>query len=350
LILDRGLFDAIAWLRMMWRMARIKQHELEAAENFLLQPEWQKRISGVIVMTASPTHAMEREEGDLPVEGTTGSIMNLEMLEKFRANTAEACKRLEGHFRIFQISTSDVTMTKKQTAEKVASIVLDLIAEQLDEEILCAKKADVISLFGGKPCLAGNAALPISEHFTKAGKFVARAEAEKTPDLVQALPVVVVRRKSGQVLQLRRREKTPTNPLHNKIVIWAGGHVRKEDSNNGHSLIQGALREVHEELTLSLEPGALRLVGAIYADVGKTTSQHVAIVYEWRAETDDVVVALSNTEFKERRGTSLSGKFVEVEELVSSLSDSGKNVEPWSEEIIRHLLGGDVAVPGKLLF
>jgi isopentenyldiphosphate isomerase len=92
------------------------------------------------------------------------------------------------------------------------------------------------------------------------------------------------------------------------------------------------------------------LVGAIYADVGKSTSQHVAVVYEWRAETDDVVVALSNTEFKERRGTSLSGKFVEVEDLVNSLSDSGKSVEPWSEEIIRHLLGSDVAVPGKLLF
>jgi predicted NUDIX family phosphoesterase/predicted ATPase len=348
LILDRGLFDSIAWLRMMWKMARIKEKELEAAENFLLQPEWQKRVSGVIVMTASPADAMEREEGDLPVDGVTGSIMNPEMLEKFRLNTAEACKRLANHFRIFQISTSDVTMTKKQTAEKVASIVLDLIAEQLDEEILCASKDDITRLFAGKTCLTGSAASPVAAHFAIAGKFVPRADAEKAADLVQALPVVVVRTKSGQVLQLRRREKTTSNPLHNKVVIWAGGHVRKEDSNNGHSLIQGALREVHEELRLSLDAAALNLVGAIYADVGKSTSQHVAVVYEWRAETDDVVVVLSNTEFSERRGTSLSGKFVEVEDLITSVSATGKNMEPWSEEIIRGLLGPDKIAQEKL--
>jgi predicted NUDIX family phosphoesterase len=348
LILDRGLFDSLAWLRMMWKMARIKENELEAAETFLLLPEWQKRISGVIVLTSSPADAMEREEGDLPVEGTTGSIMNPEMLEKFRANTLEACKRLDGHFRIFQISTSEVTMNKKKTAEKVASTVLDLIAEQLDEEILCANKADVVSLFAGKTCLVGAAALPVAAHFTTAGKFVPRVEAEKTANLVQALPIVVVRTKSGQVLQLRRREKTPNNPLHNKVVIWAGGHVRKEDSSNGHSLIQGALREVHEELRLSLDASALNLVGAIYADVGKGTSQHVAVVYEWRAERDDVVVVLSNTEFSERRGTSLSGKFVEVKDLIASVSVTGKNVEPWSEEIIRGLLGADAVAQEKL--
>ena len=82
--------------------------------------------------------------------------------------------------------------------------------------------------------------------------------------------------------------------------------------------------------------------------MGKSTSQHVAVVYEWRAETDDVVVVLSNTEFSERRGTSLSGKFVEVEDLISSVSATGKNMEPWSEEIIRVLLGADAVAQEKL--
>jgi len=330
LILDRGLFDSVAWLRMMCKMARIKENEVEAAEKFLLIEEWRKRISGVIVMTSSAADAMQ--------------------LEKFKTNTTEACKRLEGQFRIFQINTSDVTTSKKQTAEKVATIVLELIAEQLDEEVLCANKLDLIRLFGGKTTLVGEGALPVSELFTKNGKFVARDQAEKTSELVQALPVVVVRTKNGQVLQLRRREKALTNPLHNKVVIWAGGHVRKEDSSNGHSLIQGALREIHEELCLSLDAKALKLIGAIYADVGKKTSQHVAIVYEWRADKDDVVVVLSNTEFKERRGQSLSGKFVELNDLIKNMSNEGQEMEPWSEEIIRHLLGSNVSMPDKLLF
>jgi predicted NUDIX family phosphoesterase len=110
------------------------------------------------------------------------------------------------------------------------------------------------------------------------------------------------------------------------------------------------LRELHEELRLSLDAKDLKLIGAIHSDVGGKTSKHIAIVYEWRAETDDVKVVLSNTEFAERRGTSLSGKFVNVKDLIANLSKHGQGIEPWSEEIIRNLLGeGDRLADMKLL-
>ena len=91
-----------------------------------------------------------------------------------------------------------------------------------------------------------------------------------------------------QVLCLRRKEKKEDNPLHEKIVIWAGGHVRKEDSHSGNSLLQHAIRGLQEELRLSVNPTNLKLIGSVYADHGGSTSKHVAVVYEWRAETDDV--------------------------------------------------------------
>jgi hypothetical protein len=58
---------------------------------------------------------------------------------------------------------------------------------------------------------------------------------------------------------------------------------------------------------------------------------------------------LSGTEFFERRGTSLSGKFVEVKDLVASLSKSGQSLEPWSELIVREILGAGGGLPGRLL-
>ena len=63
----------------------------------------------------------------------------------------------------------------------------------------------------------------------------------------------------------------------------------------------------------------------------------MAIVYEWRAETNDVAIALSSAEFFERRGTSLSGSFVSLEELARDV-ESGKLCEEWSIEIVRELL------------
>jgi predicted NUDIX family phosphoesterase/predicted ATPase len=338
LILDRGLFDAIVWLAMMEHLAKIQKKESEIVELFLLMPDWRKRIFGVIVMTASPVDSMAREKGDLPVEGVEGSIMNEKWLAKFRQTILSVCKRLDRQFRIFHVNTSEKETSgdRAKTAEKVAGIVLDLISEQLEESILCAPKIEIKRLFSGQDCVTGRAALAVAEYFIKQGSFVPRQdETEGFKDLVQALPIVIIRTKNGQILKMKRREKSADNPLHGRFVVWAGGHVRKEDSANGNSLIHGALREIYEELRLSLEPESLDLVGAIYSDVGGSTSKHVALVYQWTSLTDDVDIVLSGTEFFERRGTSLKSSFVDLKDVVES------ELEPWSDIIVRKILGAD---------
>ena len=87
--------------------------------------------------------------------------------------------------------------------------------------------------------------------------------------MVQALPVVVVRNRSGSILRLRRRERRYDNPLHEKIVIWAGGHVRKEDDFDGNSIKQCAVRELQEELRLSVEEEELKILGAVWNSCGE---------------------------------------------------------------------------------
>ena len=158
---------------------------------------------------------------------------------------------------------------------------------------------------------------------------------------------MVVRNRSGDLLRLKRREQRKDSPLHGKIVIWAGGHVRREDGANGPSIEHGAVRELQEELRLSVEPRELEMLGALWirGRDGDRTRRHVAIVYEWRARTDDVAVALSATEFFERRGTSLSGSFVAPPRLAADIDD-GRIREPWSVEIARRLLPeGDLVEP-----
>jgi hypothetical protein len=63
LILDRGLFDSICWLTLMDRLSRIRTVDRESIEEFLLIDDWRRRVTGVIVMTASPEVALEREQG-----------------------------------------------------------------------------------------------------------------------------------------------------------------------------------------------------------------------------------------------------------------------------------------------
>ena len=349
LILDRGLFDALCWLRLMERLERIRPEECQVIESFLRLADWRKRISAVFVMTASPEDALQREKGLLPVEHKEGSIMNEKVLAQMLNTTRETSKSLKKKFRIFEIDTSaERKGGVKQIAEAVANLALNVIEEHLREDILSLPREDVIRTFAGKKCLNSSEAAALVGLFVKSGNFKPREEVEADKTRVQALPVVVVHNKSGKVLRLRRKERTDNNPLNEKIVIWAGGHVRKEDEANGDSMLQCALREIQEELRLSLEPHELKLRGAVYSELGGPgTQKHVAIVYEWKAKTDDVAIVLSSAEFFERRGTALSGTFVPLKDLARDVDD-GKLAEEWSVEIIRELLAKDYKFSPRL--
>jgi predicted NUDIX family phosphoesterase len=344
LILDRGLFDSLSWLSMMEKMGRLRREERKTIEDFLLISDWRKRISGVVVMKASPLDSMERERGTLPVVAS-GSIMNEEVISQMLANTNQCIERFRNRFNIFDVDTSRSTgATPKGTAEEVAGLVLSIIEGELEEEILSVDLDIFNSAINGMSVIGVVQSTDLVKLFSDSGVFAPRAGVEANAGLVQALPVVVIRNRSGQVLQLKRREKDSKNSLHEKIVIWAGGHVRREDSANGRTLLQCAVRELQEELRLRVEHDDLKLIGAVYDSSGGNVSKHVAIVYEWRATSDDVNVVLNATEFFERRGASQSGKFISLSDLVRCV-ETDQVVESWSVRIARDLLKADESQP-----
>ena len=351
LFLDRGLFDSICWMKMMETISRVRAEERRKIEDFLLIDDWRKRISAVFVMLASPDDSMKREQGVLPVEDTSGSIMNPDVLRKLLEITKSCIEDHKHNFRIISIDTSsgDTKGDPKRTAEVVTEAILGLVEEHASEEVLSCPKAEIDSLFQGDSYVGEDRARELVDLFSteRVGNFQPREDVEEDASRVQAIPIVVVRNKSGDILRLRRRERNEKNPLHNKVVVWAGGHVRKEDAQNGEPLLQCARRELEEELRLQIQPSALRLIGGIYGDHGGSTSKHAAIAYEWRAPTDDVSVVLSRSEFFERRGTSLSGSFASVQDLIAEVEKEPSKCnlkEAWSIELIRRCFSGSTAV------
>ena len=283
LFLNRGLFDSICWLTMMEQISRLRSSEREIIQRFLTIDD----------------------------------------------------------FRIYCLDTSR-KREQKSTAETVVDCILGLIEEQIAENILSCSKEVVTGLFEGRNFIDNSKAHELVRYFAECddSNFLIRDEVENDASRVQALPVVVVRNANGDVLRLRRHEKKNSNPLHEKLVIWAGGHVRCEDAVNGTPLVSCAVRELEEELRLQVDPSSIKLIGAVYFDSGGSTSKHVAIVYEWRAPKDEVAVVLSRTEFFERRGTSLSGSFASAAELAKDV-EKKKLKEPWSVELVREYLAKD---------
>ncbi len=349
LILDQGLFDALCWLRLLERLERIRPEERQVIENFLRLADWRRRISAVFVMMASPEDAMQREKGLLPVERKEGSIMNKKVLARMLNTIRKTSKSLKNEFRIYEIDTSaERKGGAKQIAEAVANLALNVIEEHLREDVLTLPGEDVIRTFAGRRCLNSSEAAALAGLFVKSGNFKPREEVEADNTRVQALPMVVVRDKSGRVLRLRRKERTGQNPLNEKIVIWTGGPVRKEDEAGGDPVLQCALREIQEGLGLGLEPHELKLRGAVYSEPGgEETQKRVAIVYEWKAKTDDAAIALSGGEFFDGRGTALSGTYVPLKDIARDVDD-GKLAEEWSVEIVRELLAKDYKFSPRL--
>ena len=339
LILDRGLFDSICWLKFMERFKKLRPEEREVIEKFLKIGDWRKRITAVFVMTVNPEQALSREQGLLPVEPEkTPSIMNPEVLGQMLASTREMVQELKGDFQIFEIDTTGAAKNGAQrTAEKVAELALKVIEDHLREEILFLPQQHVRRFFSGGSFIPAEPAQVLIQDFGTQGRFGIREDVEKSNDLIQALPIVVIRNKTGDVLRLRRKEQDEKNPLHKKIVIWAGGHARKEDKANGETFTQCVIRELEEELRLALEPKELQLRGAIYSDWNPKSARHVAILYEWRAPTNAVETVLSTVEFFERRGTALSGTFVSLDSLIADV-ESEKIDEAWSVAIVREVL------------
>lgn len=339
LILDRGLFDALCWLRLMERLQRVRPKERQVIESFLRLADWRKCISAVFVMMASPGDALQREKELLPTERKEGSIMNEKVLAQMLKATRETSKSLKKEFRIFEIDTSAGRKDgAKRIAETVANLALNVIEEHLREDILSFPKEEVSRTFAGKKCLNSSEAAALVKLIVKSGNYKPREEVGADKTRFQVLPVVVVGNKSGRVLRLRRKEQTDKNPLNEEIVIWTGGPVRKEDQANGDSILQCALREMQTELHLGLEPHDLTLRGAVcFEPGGEGTQQCVAIVYEWKAKTDAVATVLSRAEFLDRQGTASKGTFVPVKDVARDV-DEGQITEALSVEIVREIL------------
>lgn len=349
LILDRGLFDSICWLYLMERLNRIRPDERKTIESFLLLGDWRKRLKGVFLMTASAADALTRENQYLPVVARAGSIMNEDVLGRMRDVINEVAEKYASHFKVVRVDTSEAGSTAKSTCEKVAENILGLIEDELQENILAVDKSDADKIMRGNHYADAGVAVRMAKLFRDKGEFIPRSKVEVDTTKVQALPIVVVQNKKGAVLRLKRREKSDKNPLHEETVIWAGGHVRREDEDGTDPLVSCAVRELEEEIRLSVEAASLRLVGVIHPQVSPGTTKHIALVYEWNASTDDVDIALNDAEFFEKRGTSLSGTFQSPQDILRQL-EAGDIKEEWSTQIIKNVLTATRAKVDRDLF
>lgn len=336
LILDRGIFDSVVWLRLLEKLKRLTKEDREKIEGFVLMERLRSRVSAVVAMSVDSKTALERERGLLEVvDGAGRSIMTEKVLDRMREQTLQCIEELKGSFKIKHVDTSG-SSTAKQTAETVADFVLELARKLVDEDVLHISASDISHYFSGKQFITDTEAENLVDSIRASAKYDSRSIVEDNSEFVQPIPVAVIRNQKGELLLLKRRESTKENHLHDKFVVWAGGHVREEDASNGDPILHCLCRELDEELRLSIDRKELKFIGAVYDPVSEKSKKHLALLHEWQAPTDDDSVTLTAAEFRERRGNSVSGTFQAISGIRGVLGPKS-SLEPWSKIILREV-------------
>ena len=126
-ILDRGLFDALAWFQLLENDDKISSEVRETIQNFILVENWRSKIDSVFLFTADPATSMERENRDKLIE-EPGRTMNPAFLDSLNQayNTVRNMYGSEFHnFNDIDTSENKATTTQS-TATQVADSILKL--------------------------------------------------------------------------------------------------------------------------------------------------------------------------------------------------------------------------------
>ena len=130
-ILDRGLFDALAWFELLQKQDRITQQQRDYVHNFLRIDKWLSVIDAVFLFQADPETSLKRENRDKLIE-EPGSAMNPEVLQQLNHAYDKVKEEYSTEFPQFQtIDTSDVRATTPQsTAAQATQLILNLFTSQ----------------------------------------------------------------------------------------------------------------------------------------------------------------------------------------------------------------------------
>lgn len=124
-ILDRGLFDALAWFELLSANGQVTVEDRDSVHNFLRIGTWRSVIDMVLLFKADAKTSLEREHRDKLIE-EPGRAMNPTFIDKLNGAYDTVEERYSADFPLRTIDTSSSKGTDpRATAEMAVELILD---------------------------------------------------------------------------------------------------------------------------------------------------------------------------------------------------------------------------------
>ncbi len=130
-IMDRGLFDALAWFEVLQSQSQVTDKECAIIQDFLLVDHWRQFVDTVFLFKTDPTTSLERENRDKLIR-EPGQAMNPDFLARLNEAYQKVREKYSRHFlSLHEINTgSGENTTPQSTAFQVAEKIIDLLEDR----------------------------------------------------------------------------------------------------------------------------------------------------------------------------------------------------------------------------
>lgn len=335
ILIDRGIFDALCWFHWQLHNDNLDQDNFSSLVKFLTMNKWKQVIDLIYVFQSSPEISLKREYANLLTK-KFGSVMNPTVLSTFNESINESFKKYKKYYRkVVKIDTSelDQSIVGKEVTENTLKILEALLMEEIgyyDVKLL----ANHIN----------NDQFKYTElKLTKNSlNFGLRKNIESSNKYIQPIPIVVFTNKEKNkflVFKKTRRSAGKSSPERDRILLYAGGHIRKEEIVNSRwDLLRIAKatvqREINEELNFSYYPKTANPL-IIWVKDYVQSKKHMAICFIAEKNLDELSIKLDNYEFIQTKGKSKSGRILTTYEILNMRD----KLDSWSAIIFKYLTG-----------
>lgn len=128
-ILDRGPFDSLAWMRLLKEKNELSQEELKIFEQFALHPRWSKLFAKIYLFKCDPDISLQREMASKLTQ-RPGTAMNPKML----GGLLQQYERLERELLTYPLKPVDTSKgtTPRSTSFEIAKELLSELEQRAD--------------------------------------------------------------------------------------------------------------------------------------------------------------------------------------------------------------------------
>jgi hypothetical protein len=130
-MLDRGPFDSLAWMRHLREDGKLSNEEYTIIYHFVTIDKWEKIVKRIYLFTCDPKLSLKRELEEKLIRAS-GLVMNEERLIQLKEQYDILKEDLNSESKLYHIDTTD-TESPIETAFELANDLLRIMESQLNE-------------------------------------------------------------------------------------------------------------------------------------------------------------------------------------------------------------------------